>query len=432
MSKQDPNSEPSDVTPLGRPTGPVASLSRRRFLEGAALAGFGAFLAACGTKGTTSASPSVASLAPSTAPSVVPSASAVASAPAASALTKVGGTLNFANWIGYIDVDDSGAKHPTLDKFTAEQGTKVNYVEAIDGNEEFYAKIQGQLTAGLPTDWDLMVVTDWMVARLVRLGWLEEIDKTQTPNFPANLLDTYIGRSFDPDTKFAAPWQSGMTGLGFDQKKTGVLDSLEILFTDKYKGKMTYLTEMRDTVGLSAIRLGTDPGTITQAQFDAALAEVDKAVKSGIVRQVVGNSYVDVMASGDAVLAMAWSGDVLGLLVPDQKSTQDFQFAVAKEGGLLWTDNMCMPKGAKNKTQAISFINFYYDPANAATIEAYVNYVCPVKGAKEEMLKIDKDLAANPLIFPPDDIVARLKQFRAVTAAEETSWGKAFNTVLGL
>ena len=421
MTDQDPNPIPS------------LSLSRRRFLQGSTLAGVAAFLAACGTKGTASTSPS--SVAPSaTASSVAASASAAASseAPVASALTNVGGVLNFANWIGYIDVDASGAKHPTLDKFTKEQGTTVNYVEAIDGNEEFYAKIQGQLSSGLPTDWDLIVVTDWMVARLVRLNWLEEIDKTQTPNFPANLLESYIGRTFDPDTKFAAPWQSGMTGLGYDKKKTGDLDTLEILFADTYKGKVTYLTEMRDTVGLSAIRLGSDPASLTQEQFDAALAEVDKAVKAGIVRQVVGNSYVDVMASGDAVLAMAWSGDVLTLLVPDQKPTQDFQWALPKEGGMLWTDNMCMPKGAKNKTQAVSFINFYYDPVNAATIEAYVNYVCPVKGAKDEMLKIDKDIANNPLIFPPDATLSRLKQFRAVTAEEEQSWAQAFTKVLGL
>jgi len=407
-------------------------LTRRRFLQGSAMAGVAAFLAACGTKGT-SAPPSVAA---SAAAESAAAQSASAAAPSASvtpsALTNVGGVLNFANWIGYIDIDTKTKKYPTLDKFSKEQGTKVNYVEAIDGNEDFYAKIQGQLSAGLPTDWDLIVVTDWMVARLVRLGWLEEIDKSQTPNFPANLLDTYIGRSFDPDTKFAAPWQSGMTGLGFDKKKTGALDSLDVLFTDQFKGKVTYLTEMRDTVGLSAIRLGSDPSTITQEQFDAALAEVDKAVKAGIVRQVVGNSYVDVMASGDAVLAMAWSGDVLTLLVPDQKPTQDFQWALPKEGGMLWTDNMCMPKGAKNKTQAISFINFYYDPANAATIEAYVNYVCPVKGAKDEMLKIDASIANNPLIFPPADTLARLKQFRAVTADEEQNWAKAFNAVLGL
>jgi spermidine/putrescine transport system substrate-binding protein len=412
----------------------IPGISRRRFLQGSSLVGVAAFLAACGTKG---ASPSAASVAPSaSAPATGPSESAAAASPSAtaapSALANVGGVLNFANWIGYIDVDESGNKHPTLDKFTKEQGTTVNYVEAIDGNEEFYAKIQGQLSAGLPTDWDLIVVTDWMVARLVRLSWLEEIDKTQTPNFPANLLENYLARTFDPDTKFAAPWQSGMTGLGFDKKKTGDLDSLEILFADTYKGKVTYLTEMRDTVGLSAIRLGSDPSTLTQEQFDAALAEVDKAVKAGIVRQVVGNSYVDVMASGDAVLAMAWSGDVLTLLVPDQKPTQDFQWALPKEGGMLWTDNMCIPKGAKNKTQAVSFINFYYDPVNAATIEAYVNYVCPVKGAKDEMLKIDKDIANNPLIFPPDETLARLKQFRAVTAEEEQAWAEAFTKVLGL
>jgi spermidine/putrescine transport system substrate-binding protein len=405
-------------------------LTRRRFLQGTAFAGFAAFLAACGTKGTGSAAPSVAATAGASEP--VASATAVASEAAPSALTNVGGTLNFANWIGYIDVDESGAKHPTLDKFTAEQGTTVNYVEAIDGNEEFYAKIQGQLTAGLPTDWDLIVVTDWMVARLVRLGWLEEITKSQTPNFPANLLDSYIGRTFDPDTKFAAPWQSGMTGLGFDKNKTGDLASLDVLFDETHKGKVTYLTEMRDTVGLSAIRLGSDPATLTQEQFDAALAEVDKAVKAGIVRQVVGNSYVDVMASGDAILAMAWSGDVLTLLVPDQKEDQDFQWALPTEGGMLWTDNMCIPKGAKNKDQAVSFINFYYDPANAATIEAWVNYVCPVKGAKEEMLKLDAEIADNPLIFPPDATLARLKQFRAVTAEEEQAWAEAFNKVLGL
>jgi spermidine/putrescine transport system substrate-binding protein len=409
----------------------AAEISRRRFLQGSALVGFSAFLAACGTKGTASTAPSLAATPTSTA--ALPSAStSAAPSAAASALSNVGGDLNFANWIGYIDVDASGAKHPTLDKFSKEQGTKVNYVEAIDGNEEFYAKIQGQLSKGLPTDWDLMVVTDWMVARLVRQGWLEEIDKTQTPNFPANLLPQYIGRSFDPDTKFAAPWQSGMTGLGFDKKKTGALDSLDILFSDTYKGKITYLTEMRDTVGLSAIRLGSDPATITQAQFDAALAEVDKAVKAGIVRQIAGNSYVDIATAGDSVLAMAWSGDVLTLIVPAQKPTQDWQFVVAKEGGMLWTDNMCMPKGAKNKKQAISFINFYYDPENAATIEAYVNYVCPVKGAKEAMLKLDAAIANNPLIFPPDEITSRLKQFRAVTATEEQAWSQAFTKVLGL
>jgi spermidine/putrescine transport system substrate-binding protein len=411
--------DPIDATTAPR------GLTRRVFLQGSALAGFSAFLAACGISGQGSTAPSVAAASngPSLAPTVAPSP------------TNLTGELNWANWIGYIDVTEDNKTHPTLDKFTKETTIKVNYVEAVDDNETFFARdLKGPLDAGQPTQWDLVVLTDWMIARLARLGWLEEINTANTPNFTANLADNYKARSFDPNTNLAAPWQSGMTGIGFDKKKTGDLTSLNVFWDPKYKGKLTYLTEMRDTVGLAAIKLGYDPGAATfdQAQFDASLAEVKKPIDSGIVRQVTGNYYVDVAVAGDSVVAMAWSGDVQGLIVPDQKPTQDWQWALPTEGGMLWTDNMCMPKGAVNKGQAEAWINFYYDPANAAVIEAWVNYVCPVKGAKEEMIKLDEELGANPLIFPPDDWVARLHQFRAVTAEEEQAWGEAFSKVIGL
>ena len=303
----------------------------------------------------------------------------------------------------------------------------------MNANDEFFASnLSAPLTAGKPTDWDLVVLTDWMIGRLIRLGWLEAFDKASIPNFVANLGPNYVGRSFDPDTKFAAPWQSGMTGLAFDQKATGPLDSLDVLYTDQFKGKVTYLSEMRDTIGLTALQQGADPATITEAQFQAALTAVDAAVKAGIVRQVTGNSYVEQMASGDVQLAMGWSGDVLGLLVPDQTADQDFQWVLATQGGMLWTDNMAIPLGSPNKVAAEKWIDFYYDPVNAATIEAYVNYVCPVLGAKDVMLEIDPELANNPLIFPPDDWLARLHQFRATTAAEETAWDEAFTKIMGL
>jgi spermidine/putrescine transport system substrate-binding protein len=384
-------------------------LTRRRFLQASALTGVSAFLAACGTTGTGG--------------SAAPSQGGGGET----------GTLRFANWIGYIDINEDDGSYPTLQKFEDETGIKVTYLEDIDGNEDFFTtSLQGPLTAGLPTEWDLIVVTDWMVDRLARLGWLEELDRDAMPNFVANLEPRYVGRSFDPDTKLAAPWQSGMTGLGFDKAVTGDLASLEVFFTNQFEGKMTYLTEMRDTIGLTAIHLGSDPATITQEQFDAALAVVDDAVQNGWVRQIAGNSYVDVMAAGDAVLAMAWSGDVLTLLVPDQQADQDFQWVLADEGGMLWTDNMAVPKGSPNLSLAQTWINFYYDPTNAATIEAYVNYVCPVVGAKDVMLELDPALAENPLIFPPEDWVARLHQFRSTTAEEETAWAEAFTKVLGL
>jgi spermidine/putrescine transport system substrate-binding protein len=398
-----------DRSPLATP------LDRRTFLQGSALAGFAAFLAACGTNGTGGSSS--------------PSAAASTEASAAASGGELGGTLNFANWIGYIDVSDDNTTHPTLDKFTDETGVTVNYVEAVDDNETFFTRdLQGPLSQNLATQWDIFVVTDWMVARLARLGWLETIDTATTPNFPANLSDQYHGRSFDPDTNLAAPWQSGMTGIGFDKAQTGDLDSLDVFWDETYKGKLTYLTEMRDTVGLAAIKLGYDPGDITEDQFQEALALVDQAVKAGLVRQLAGNYYIDIMASGDATVAMAWSGDISGLLVPDQTPEQDFQWALPKEGGMLWTDNMVMPKGVVNKAQAEAWINFYYDPVNAATIEAYVNYVCPVKGARELLT----EEADNPLIFPPDDYVARLHQFRSVTAEEEQAWSEDFSRVLGL
>jgi spermidine/putrescine transport system substrate-binding protein len=405
-------------------------ITRRHFLAGSAMAGFAAFLAACGTSGTGSAAPSAGATTAATTPpagSLAPTAEATAAAAPSG-----GGKLNFANWIGYIDIDDNN-KYPTLEKFTKETQVEVNYQEDIDSNEGFFTSdLQAPLSAGQPTEWDLIVVTDWMVARLARLQWLETINTGWMQNFPQNLLEAYHGRSFDPDTNLAAPWQSGMTGIGFDQKKTGPLDSINVFWDEKWKQNMTYLDEMRDTVGLAAIKLGSKPEELTEDQFQAALAEVDKAVKAGIPQDIAGNYYVDVMAAGDAVVGMAWSGDVLNLLQPDQKDDQDFQWALPKEGGMLWTDNMVIPKGAKNKGQAELWINFYYEPVNAATVEAYVYYVCPVKGARDAILAIDDSLADNPLIFPTDDMIARLHQFRATTEDEETRWAEDFSKVAGL
>ena len=405
-------------------------ISRRHFRAGASLTGFAAFLAACGAPGQTSR--------PSTA-AATPGAPTTPASPGASvAATEVpaptgGGTLNFANWIGYIDVSDDGDSYPTLEKFTAETGVEVNYREAVDDNETFFTSdLQAPLSAGLPTDWDIVVVTDWMAARLARLGWLETINTAATPNFPANLLDNYIGRSFDPDTNLAAPWQSGMTGMGFDQSKTGPLTSISALWDAANAGKVTYLTEMRDTVGLTARKLGSDPGTLTEEQFQAALADLQTAVDAGVPRGFYGNSYTRVMLRGDATMGMAWSGDVINILQVEQSGDQDFQFVLPSEGGMLWTDNMCIPKGAANKGQAELWINFYYEPVNAATVEAWVYYVCPVKGAREAMVALDPTIAEEPLIFPTEEMLANLYQFRATTEDEETRWAEDFSRVAGL
>ncbi len=421
------------------PPPPPSGMSRRKFVVGGAVAvaavGVAAFLASTsGGGGTPGASPSGAAGASATPPPPEPTGSAgtepTTAAPSTGTET---GVLQVASWIGYIDTDDAGTGHPTLDRFMKETGIQVDYIEAVEGNEEFFtSNLKGPLDAGLPTAWDLVVLTDWMVARLTRLGWVEQFDLGAMPNFTANLLPIYHGRSFDPDTNLAAPWQSGMTGLGFDQKETGPQTSLTAAFSNQFEGQLTYLDEMRDTVGLSALLLGYDPSTLTEEQFQASLVQVDNAVKQGWVRQVTGNSYVNTLQSGDAVMALAWSGDVLTLLVPDQTESQDFQWALPTEGGMLWTDNMVIPKGSVRRGMAQKYIEFYYDPVNAAEAEAWINYVCPVAGAREVMLETDADLANNPLIFPPEDWMARLHIFRATTADEEVAWQEAFTKVMGL
>jgi spermidine/putrescine transport system substrate-binding protein len=403
-----------------------SELTRRRFLQGTGLVGFSAFLAACGTSGTGTPAATASSVAAASQPPV----SAPESAGTSSAPQSPSDILHFANWPLYIDTDENDTtKHKTLEDFKAKYGTTVDYQEVINANDEFFGTIRPALEAGADTGWDLVVLTDWMAARLIRLKWVEQIDLKNTPNKVANMQDVYKGVSFDPTDDHHAPWQSGMTGLGYDNAVTGEQTSLNSLWTDdpKWKGKVTFLNEMRDAIGLTMLKLGKDPSQATQADADAAVAEMQKAVDAGIVRAFMGNDYAEDLVSGNVVLAMAWSGDI----VIKQAEKETLVWHLPDEGGMLWTDNMLIPKGAQHKYTAELMIDFVYDPAIAAQIAAYVNYVTPVKGAKEELAKTDAEMAANPLIFPPDDVLSKVKIFKGLTEDEETYFNNKFSALLG-
>ena len=399
----------------------MPDVSRRQFVQGSAMAGFAVFLAACGKSGASAAPSAAASAAaPSVAASVAPSASAEPTPkPSTSA------ELNWANWTYYLDFDPKTKKSPTLDQFKEKYGTTVKYEEIIDDNDLFVGTIKPQLEAGQDTGWDLMCLTDWMAARLIRLGWVEQMDLGNMPNVVANLQDVYKNVTWDPTNDHHVPWQSGMTGLGFDKAKTGDLTSVNEFFDPKYKGKVDYLTEMRDAIGLTMLKLGLDPSKATNADCDAAVAEIQKARDAGIIRAFKGNAYAEDLKSGDVVLSMAWSGDMVQALA--DKPT--LAFTIADQGGMLWTDNVMVPKGAKNKYTAEVMIDFCYDPKIAAQIEAYVNYICPVKGAAEVLLATDPDVANNPLIFPPADILAKLHIFNGLDEETEKYFNDQFGTV---
>jgi len=402
-------------------------ISRRRFLAGSAMAGFAAFLAACGTSGTNQ------STGPTNPPTTEGPGATGTAAPSVGVEATASAELNWANWCCYLDVDpNDDTKWKTLEDFQAAMGTVVNYQEVIDENEGFVASISNQITAGQDPGWDIIVVTDWMVARLVRLGWVEQLNLNNMPNYVANVEDVYKQQTFDAAMDHHAPWQTGMTGIGYDPTKTGELTSLKSLFevNPKWKGKTEFLTEMRDAIGLTMLAAGLDPTKPTRADADTAVQMMLKARSDGIVRDVKGNAYTEDLTSGDAVLCMAWSGDVVGLV----GDAPNVKFLFPDEGVMFWTDNAVIPKGAVHKGTAELMIDWCYVPEHAAQIEAGISYVTPVKGVKEiyQASTDDKALADDPLRFPPAELQPKLIQFGILNEEDEKYFNEQFAKVIGV
>ncbi|MDP9491448.1 MAG: spermidine/putrescine ABC transporter substrate-binding protein [Actinomycetota bacterium] len=314
-------------------------------------------------------------------------------------------TLKFSNWTLYIDRDEKTKKSPTLDQFKEKTGTTVQYFEDVNDNATYFGKIQRPLSQGQSIDRDIIVLTDnsRFPGLLIQKEWAEKLDKSAIPNI-ANLQDSLRSPSFDPDREYSLPWQSGITGIASNLKltKTPVTSVDQLLEDSKLKGKVTLLTEMADTLSVVMLANGDDPAKVDDASFDRAFKRIQRAVDSGQVRQFTGNDYTGPLSRGDLAACISWSGDVVQLTVDNP----NLVWNLADSGGDIWTDNMLIPKGGDAFT-ASTFMNFVYDPKIAAQLAAYINYVSPVKGAKEEAAKIDPKLADNPLIFPDEETLSK-------------------------
>jgi spermidine/putrescine transport system substrate-binding protein len=269
-----------------------------------------------------------------------------------------------------------------------------------------------------------------MAGRLIRQNYVQKLDKANIPN-AKNLNPKLQDVDFDPGRAHSLTWQSGYAGLGYRKDKVGrELKTLDDLWAPDLKGKIVVLSEMRDTVGLIMLSQGVDISKhFTEDQFNTALDVLQKQVDSGQIRQVKGNSYLEDLRSGNAIAAIAWSGDIL--LAQFEEEDPNYTFTLPDTGGTLWSDNLMVPIGSPHKTNAEKLFNFYYDPAIAAEVAAYVNYICPVEGAKAEMEKIDPSLVDSPLIFPTAEDLANVKVFHSLTPDEETIYSVAFQKVIG-
>ena len=335
--------------------------------------------------------------------------------------------LTVSNWPFYIDQNDDATKFPTLEHFTEETGVKVNYLEDINSNEELFGEIQAPLSRGQSIDRDIIVPTAWLCARLLRLGYLQKLDKSAIPNM-SNLEDTLKSPSWDPNRDYSLPWQSYITGLGYDPKKVGgELTSVEQLLDPALKGKITMLDSMEDTVGLFLLEMGVDPtGEIDATAYDEAVAKVQKAVDDGQIRQFTGNDYTGPLAKGDVWASIAWSGDILIL----QADNPNLEFSIPDAGGITSVDTMVIPTGGDVYT-ASTFMNFFYDPKIAAQVTAYVQYITPVKGTKEAIAETNPELVDDPLVFPTPEALENLYEFSA-EAIENPEFQEKWQAVIGV
>jgi spermidine/putrescine transport system substrate-binding protein len=409
-------------------------LTRRRFLQGSAFAGLAAFLAACTSQtGTESQAP--ASINIPTPPPVTPAPSTAASPTPVPSPT---GPLKFANWPAYIDLSGKAydtevytpGSSPTIEQFKKKYKVDVDYEEKIQDNKTFYATIQPQFQAGSPTGWDLIVITDWLAAKVISKGWAEKIDQGNVPNATANLVDSLKNQVWDPTNDYHYPWQSGMTGIGFNTKvlKSANIPepkSLKDLYAIDSK-KVSFLTESRDTFGLGLLKLGkaADPSSPTIADdLQAVHDDIKPLVEKGLI--FADNSYLKNFAAKKTWAAMVWSGDLAS------SGTEGDTFQFPDEGVMIWTDNLLIPKGATNKYTAELMINFVYDPKIAAQVEDYVYYVCPVKGADVEIKKLDPGAESNPLIFPTADIQAKYHNFQFLSDDVEAKLDELYLDLTG-
>ncbi|WP_335981510.1 polyamine ABC transporter substrate-binding protein [Streptomyces sp. CA2R106] len=338
--------------------------------------------------------------------------------------------VDFSNWTEYIDVSDDGKHHPTLDAFTKRTGIKVKYTEDINDNVEFFGKIKPQLAAGQDTGRDLMVLTDWLAGRMIRLGWVQQLDSANLPHAYANLEQRFRSPDWDPGRAYSYPWQGISTCIAYNKKATGgrkVTSVSQLLDDGSLKGRVAMLSEMRDTIGMTLLDMGELPEKVTDDTFDAAVARIQKAVDSQQIRKFTGNDYTDGLSKGDIAACVAWAGDLVQLRIDDP----DIEYVFPDSGFVSSTDNLLIPDKARHKANAERLIDYYYEPAVAAQVSAYINYVCPVAGVKPYLAKIDPKLASNPLIIPDAAMDARGHAFRSLSDAEDARYEDKFAKLIG-
>jgi spermidine/putrescine transport system substrate-binding protein len=332
---------------------------------------------------------------------------------------KPSGSLTISNWPLYIDKE-------TIPDFEEATGVKVKYIEDINSNEEFFAKMQPLLQEGESGGRSIFVLAGYEHSKMYKLGYLQNLDKSAMPNVEKNMLASLRHPPFDPNRSYSVPWQSGMTGIIVNKDLAPDVRSICDLFDPKYQGKIDMLNEVRETVPLVMKCEGTDPLKASEEDWMKAIEKIRGAAESGQIRRFTGNDYQNDLTSGNAAAVIGWSGDAEQL----KADNPSIEWRMPTEGCMQWSEDMVIPIGAPNPTAAEAFMNYVYDPKNQAQIAEYVAYVTPVEGVKEIFEKTDPELAKSSFIFPSASFTKKCTPTPPLEGQEEQNVIRAFNAVL--
>ncbi len=336
------------------------------------------------------------------------------------------------NWADYIDVADDGTlAYPggTVDNLITEIGLDVSYDPSYTDNVEGFRLILNEAVESQVPNYDIVVPTNWRAAQMITNGWAEPLPIEVIPNH-ANIDPAFLTNAWDRGCRYQMPWQAGITGIAYNPELTGrVLNSVNDLFDPAFAGRVGFIGEMREAVGLAMLANGDDPSRPTRETADAGLARIQDAAASGQVGAFTFNEFADGLRSGDLAVAMAWSGDVASL----QADRPDIEFLVPDEGAIQWFDTMVIPARSPNLGAAGRFMNFVYDPVNAATITEWVQYISPVVGVQDVLLSAGgaaAELATNTVLFPDAATRARLFTWGGLDQADEDELDQQFEALL--
>ena len=307
-------------------------------------------------------------------------------------------TLNVYNWGEYISdgSEDSYDTNAEFEKYCREElgmNVKVNYI-TFSSNEDLYAKLSSNAVS-----YDVIIPSDYMIARLANEGYLQELNFENIPNYETSITDDFRGLYYDPENKYSVPYTYGMIGVIYDANRVPEEDigSWDLMWNEKYKGQIVQYNNSRDAFGTAFYKNGWDVNTTDKAIWDKALVELQ--TQKPLLKKLVMDEIYNMMESGEAAIGSYYAGDYFTML-DNQSPNVDLQFYYP-ENTNLFVDAMCIPTCAQNKELAEEYINFMLSDDAAIANAEYIYYASPHKNVYEsEIYKEDMGEDVIEILYP--------------------------------